>query len=352
MFTENQVRQFYVANSVAAPAIDAAGTVVATDAAGKAQLVTKGDDAYFLYSGAIVGDLQRSDLIKKCNVMDVRLTDAADLVHKMKKVEVTLASLNGSNAPIVGQDYILNVAIHDYVSMDYNTTKVKYGVARATTTTASDLYKAIAVSLAKNFKREPVKLIKVFLKGINGEVDGSKKASEITGTATAIVIEEAEQPWRRGAAPQEFVNFEVNPSTVYVQALNDDLVWGTVTDVTASNTNVLPNSKKVADMEWFFHKERGDKYGEMCWPWNVDTVYMVDPTNANGYSFVDIHFYFEGNSHNVGKSEKTLTIVGPKTNLKTLIGSPATTGQSATAATGLYAFLEGTGVEVKASASW
>ena len=352
MFTENQVRQFYVANSVAAPAIDAAGTVVATDAAGKAQLVTKGDDAYFLYSGSIQGDLQRSDLIKKCNVMDVRLTDAADLVHKMKKVEVTLASLNGSNAPIVGQDYILNVAIHDYVSMDYNTTKVKYGVARATTTTASDLYKAIAVSLAKNFKREPVKLIKVFLKGINGEVDGSKKASEITGTATAIVIEEAEQPWRRGAAPQEFVNFEVNPSTVYVQALNDDLVWGTVTDVTASNTNVLPNSKKVADMEWFFHKERGDKYGEMCWPWNVDTVYQVDPANANGYSFVDIHYYFEGNSHNVGKSEKTLTIVGTKANLKTLVGSAATTGESATAATGLFKFLEGSNAKVVLSKSW
>ena len=352
MFTENQVRQFYVANSVAAPAIDAAGTVVATDAAGKAQLVTKGDDAYFLYSGSIQGDLQRSDLFKKCNVMDVRMTDAADLVHKMKKVEVTLASLNGSNAPIVGQDYILNVAIHDYVSMDYNTTKVKYGVARATTTTASDLYKAIAVSLAKNFKREPVKLIKVFLKGINGEVDGSKKASEITGTATAIVIEEAEQPWRRGAAPQEFVNFEVNPSTVYVQALNDDLVWGTVTDVTASNTNVLPNSKKVADMEWFFHKERGDKYGEMCWPWNVDTVYMVDPANANGYSFVDIHFYFEGNSHNVGKSEKTLTIVGTKANLKTLVGSAATTGESATAATGLFKFLEGSNAKVVLSKSW
>lgn len=352
MFTENQVRQFYVANSVAAPAIDAAGTVVATDAAGKAQLVTKGDDAYFLYSGSIQGDLQRSDLIKKCNVMDVRLTDAADLVHKMKKVEVTLASLNGSAAPIVGQDYILNVAIHDYVSMDYNTTKVKYGVARATTTTASDLYKAIAVSLAKNFKREPVKLIKVFLKGINGEVDGSKKASEITGTATAIVIEEVEQPWRRGAAPQEFVNFEVNPSTVYVQALNDDLVWGTVTDVTASNTNVLPNSKKVADMEWFFHKERGDKYGEMCWPWNVDTVYMVDPANADGYSFVDIHFYFEGNSHNVGKSEKTLTIVGTKANLKTLVGSVATTGESATAATGLFKFLEGSNAKVVLSKSW
>ena len=111
----------------------------------------------------------------------------------------------------------------------------------------------------------------------------------------------------------------------------------------------LGNGKKVADMEWFFHKERGDRYGEMCWPWNIDTVYQIDPANADGYSFVDIHFYFEGNSHNVGHSEKTLTVVGPKANLKTLIGAAAS---GSDAATGLYAFIEGTGVEIKTSTSW
>jgi hypothetical protein len=105
-------------------------------------------------------------------------------------------------------------------------------------------------------------------------------------------------------------------------------------------------------MEYFFHKERGDVYGLAGFPYNIDTQYQVNPSLEYGYTFIDIVYYFEGNSHNVGKSEKTLTIVGPKTNLKTLIGSPATTGQSATAATGLYAFLEGTGVEIKASTSW
>ena len=359
MFTENQVRQFYVANSVAAPAIDAAGTVVATDAAGKAQLVTKGDDAYFLYSGSIQGDLQRSDLFKKCNVMDVRLTDAADLVHNNKKAVVTLIG-----TPVVGQDYVLNVSIHNYVAMDYNTTKIKYGVARAASTTASDLYKAIATSLAKNFKREPTDLVKV---GISTAATGASPKwygeDWSSTTAAAIVIEEVEQPWRRGAAPVEYVNFTVEPSTIYDGT--NDVIWGKVqfagenkyTNGTASSTTISAggtqvNSKKVADMEWFFHKERGDKYGEMCWPWNVDTVYMVDPANANGYSFVDIHFYFEGNSHNVGKSEKTLTIVGTKANLKTLVGSAATTGESATAATGLFKFLEGSNAKVVLSKSW
>ena len=362
MFTENQVRQFYVASTVAAPAEDAATSVVVTDAPGKTQLVIKGDEAYLMYSGAIQGDLQSSDLIKKCNVMDVRLTDAADLVHKNKKAVVTLVS-----TPVTGQDYVLNVNIHNYVALDYNTTKIKFGVARAASTTASDLYKAIATSLAKNFKREPTALVKV---GISTAATGASPKwygeDWSSTTAAAIVIEEVEQPWRRGAAPVEYVNFTVEPSTIYDGT--NDVIWGKVqfageskyTNGTASSTNISDggtqvNSKKVADMEWFFHKERGDKYGEMCWPWNTDTEYQATPSHAaweNGFSFVDIHYYFEGNSHNVGHSEKTLTIVGTKANLKTLVGSAATTGQSATAATGLFAWLDGSNAAIKFSKSW
>ena len=349
MFTENQSRQLYVAKSTVAPAADTATSVAATDAAGKTQLVIKGDEAYFMHKGASDDGLQKSDVIKKCNVMYVNATDAADMLHKKKKVEVTLDSAV-SATPIVGQDYILNVTIKNYIALGDDSIKIKFAAARATTTTASDLYKALAVSLAKNFKREPTKLITVSLKGITGEVDGKKKPSQITGTATAIVIEEAEQPWRLGAAKQEFVDFDVQPSTIFNN--NVDQVWGTITDVTASNTSTIPNSKKVADMEYFFHKNRGDVYGMLDWPNNIDTTYMVDPADANGYSMVDIHFYYEGNSHNVGHSEKTITVVGTKTNLKTLIGSAATSGQSATAATGLYAWLEGTGVSIKTSKSW
>ena len=361
MFTENQVRQFYVATSTAADIIapvQVSSSTSATDlkakSAGAAQFIInpKGDELYLMYKGPAADGLQRSDLIKKCNVTDVRLTDAADLKHKMKKVKVALDSSVNGGAPIVGQDYVLNVDILNYIAIGFDSTLNKFAAARAYTTTASDLYKALAVNLAKNFSRESVKLLKITLDGISGEVDGKKKAADISGTATGIIIEEVEQPWRRGAAPQEFVNFVVTPSTVYVTSVDDDLIWGTVTDMTAANTNKLPNSKKVADMEWFFHKERGDVYGETSWPLNIDTTYQVDPANADGYSFVDIHYYFEGNSHNVGHSEKTLTIVGTKSNLKKLIGSAATTGQSASAATGLYLFLEGTGIVPKTSASW
>lgn len=362
MFTENQVRQFYVATSTAADVIapvEVDSTHSATDlkakSAGACQFVinpTK-DEAYLMYKGPSDDGLQRSDLIDKCNVKEVRLTDAADMKHTKKKVEITLDS-NVSATPVVGQDYVLNVEIKNYIAIGDDSTKVKFAAAKATNTTASDLYKALAINLAKNFARESVPVVAIALKTSGSDVPVSSKdnATTLTSvTATGIIIEEVEQPWRRGAAKQEFVNFAVYPSTIYTGGL--DRIWGTVTDVTASNTsNFIPNSKRVADMEYFFHKERGDVYGYAGFPNNIETVYQVDPSNADGYSFIDIHYYFEGNSHNVGKSEKTLTIVGTKSNLKKLFGSPATTGQNPTAATGLYAFLEGTGAKVLQSANW
>ena len=393
MFTENQVRQFYViptgnadTTNVQQPTKIVSGTSgtypadLKALAAGACQFVVApaGDEAYLMYKGPLDGP-QRSDLIKKCNVMDVRLTDATDLVHKNKKCVVTLedALVSSSNLVLTG-DYVLNVSIHNYVSMDYNTTKIKFGAAHGVAgTSASDLYKKLALNLAKNFKREPASLVNVYITKTNATgntsnnvlVTGSEaNISAISGTAVGIVIEEAEQPWRLGAAPQEFVEFSVEPSTVYNATTNSDVVWGkvqfygssTYTNGTSSNVTIAAggtqvNSKKVADMEWFFYKERGDRYGEMCWPWNIDTKLLVNPDLAAGYSFVDIHYYFEGNSHNVGKSEKTLTIVGSKANLNRLIGvpyTPASGNDPAVDATGLYAFLEDTGVEIKKSANW
>lgn len=369
MFTENQVRQFYVgtstANDVIAP-VEVDSSHAATDLSAKSDgacqfvLGPNKDEFYLMYKGP--GGVVRSDLIKKCNIIDVRCTSSKDLKHKKKLVELAVASdlLSSSNLAVTA-DYVVNVDIHGYVSPDYNSTKLKFGAARGVSgTSASDLYKKLAISLAKNFAREAAPLVKIMVKISSSYVEVlpsyTTSTSAISGTATCIAIEEVEQPWRRGAAPQEFVNFTVEPSTIYNSGV--DVVWGTVTDKTATNTNAIVNSKKVADMEWFFHKERGDRYAEQCWPWSIDTEYQVDPSNAYGYGFIDIHYYFEGNCHNVGHSEKTLTIVfpgkssDPDANAQKLIGAAATTGQSATAATGLYAWLEGTGVDIKFSANW
>jgi len=394
MFTENQVRQFYVIPTGSADTTNVkqptkvvpgtSGTYPADLKAlanGACQFVVtpSGEEAYMLYKGPFVDGLQRSDFIKKCNVMDVRVTDAADLVHKNKKAIVTIdpSLVDSSNLTVTG-DYVLNISINNYLAAGYDSTKIKFGAARGVAgTSASNLYKKLALNLAKNFSREPAPFVDIYLcktdltsatstaaKFI--KVTGSTSASSLTDTYLGICIEEVAQPWRLGAAKAEFVDFSVEPATVYANGA--DVIWGKVqfygsakyTDGTTSSITIgapytQVNSKQVADMEYFFHKERGDRYGLAGFPYNIDTVYQVNPNLADGYSFLDIHFYFEGNSHNVGKSEKTLTVVGSKANIKRFIGNPYTPAQGSSAAvdaTGLYAFLEGTGVEVKASASW
>ena len=337
MFTENQSRQLYVVNSVVAANADPVN-------AGDVKLKETADNKEFFFNimGATDDGLQRSDLVNKCQIMDIRATAADDMKHIMKKVEVTLDS-NVSATPIVGQDYVLNVNINGYIANGNDSIKVKFGAAKAFTTVADDLYKALALNLAKNFspKIEPVKLVKITLKGDanNTEITNKTKLSDLSAiTATGIIIEEVEQPWRLGAAKVEYVDFTVQPSTIYANQM--DQIWGVVTDVTANNTNALPNSKIVADMEYFFHKNRGDIYGMQGWPINIDTKYMVNPSDANGYSMIDIHFYYEGNSHNIGHSEKTITLVGSKTELAKIVSDLESN------------ILSGYNVSIKKSANW
>ena len=338
VFSENQSRQLYVANSV----VTGSTEVTNQSAAGATKIkeTADGKEFFFAHKGASDDGLQRSDLVNKCNIMDIRATAAADMLHTMKKVEVELDS-NVSATPIIGQDYILNVTIKNYIALGYNSQKVKFGAAKAFNNVASDLYKSLAINLAKNFANEPAKLLKITLKGDanNTEITNRTKVADLTAiTATGIVLEEVEQPWRLGAAKVEYVNFEAHPTTIY--ANNMDQVWGVVTDVTAANTNKLPNSKIVADMEYTFHKNRGDIYGNQGWPVNIDTAYMVNPSDANGYSMLDIHFFYESNSHNVGHSEKTITLVGDKTVLNSFVSELESN------------ILSGYNVTIKKSANW
>lgn len=379
MYSENQSRQLYVLSDtqddvkqpVVTDSSHSASVTAATTAAGSIQFVKQGssDEAYFLYKGPSDDGLQRSDLLKKCNVVSVTLSDASDLVHKNKKAVITFSPsvLSSTNVSVSG-DYILNVYIHNFVALDYNTTLFKFGATHAAAgTAASTVYKNLATSLDKSFSREPGKYIKV---GVSAATTGANPVwvggdwSQVT--AAAIVIEEVEQPFRLGVTGQEFVNFEVAPSTVYDATNNTDIVWGRVqfygsakytngetSASTISAGGIQTNAKKVADMEYFYHKNRGDVYGYSEWPNDIDTKYLASATHTNGYSMVDIHYYYEGNSHNIGHSEKTITLVGTKALLKRLIGSARVTGTNAAEPTGLYAFLEGTNAIItKSSSTW
>ena len=302
VFSVNQNRQLYVANAYKAK-------VAGTDPAGT--ISVKADKAkkcfYFPYVG--VDNLMRSDLIDVDKVMYAKATDADALAMKLKSVLVTLDSTVNGGEPISGQDYVLRIFFKQYIGNSDIYQEAKYGVVHGYKgMTASDFYKTLALSLAMNFSKEVVPLLKFYLKTSSGntEVTASTAKKDLTGTYTGVVIEEAEQPWRLGVRRQEEVFFDVIPTTVLFNS--DEVTWGTVENGTSETT--IKNGKKMADLEYFCMGERGDQYRQIGWPHNLETKYLVDPEKE--YNVLDIHYYFSDSGVNVQKSEKDITILFEK----------------------------------------
>ena len=251
-----------------------------------------------------------SDIIDLKNLLYVKSTKAADMARKLNSQSVTL-----NEDPISGQDYVLNVEVRNFVALGDDSTHIKFGAVHAVKgMTKSDFYKAMALNLAKNLSREVSPILNVLLTKndtTNGEskvpvlVNGKMQIlAELKATEsyTDIIIDEVEQPWRRGVAQVEPVNFNTTCGTVLVDG--DDVIWGTVEKEEGNSVN---NGKQIADMEWFYHGTRGDIYREATYPDNFEFKPLVDETKA--YHTLDIHFAYVGPGVEVAKSERTITVI-------------------------------------------
>lgn len=301
--SDNQFRNLYVMKSYKA-------SESALKAVGDATLKvdTAKNAMYLVYKDT--EDNLTSDIIDLKNLLYVKSTKAADMARKLNSQSVTL-----NEDPISGQDYVLNVEVRNFVALGDDSTHIKFGAVHAVKgMTKSDFYKAMALNLAKNLSREVSPILNVLLTK-NYTTDGESKVPVLvngkmqilaelkaTESYTDIIIDEVEQPWRRGVAQVEPVNFNTTCGTVLVDG--DDVIWGTVEKEEGDPVN---NGKQIADMEWFYHGTRGDIYREATYPDNFDFKPLVDETKA--YSTLDIHFAYVGPGVEVAKSERTITVV-------------------------------------------
>lgn len=301
--SDNQFRNLYVMKTYKA-------SESALEAVGDATLKvdTAKNAMYLVYKDT--EDNLTSDIIDLKNLLYVKSTKAADMARKLNSQSVTL-----NEDPISGQDYVLNVEVRNFVALGDDSTHIKFGAVHAVKgMTKSDFYKAMALNLAKNLSREVSPILNVLLTK-NDTTDGESEVPVLvngkmqvlaelkaTESYTDIIIDEVEQPWRRGVAQVEPVNFNTTCGTVLVDG--DDVIWGTVEKEEGDPVN---NGKQIADMEWFYHGTRGDIYREATYPDNFDFKPLVDETKA--YSTLDIHFAYVGPGVEVAKSERTITVV-------------------------------------------
>lgn len=297
IFTENQATLVYVAKALKTDfaSLKDAGDILVKATPDKQAI-------YFQHKG--VADISRSDLIEVKNIISANATAAKSMEKKLKNATVTLDSSVNGGKPITGQDYVLRLVFSGYIGISPEDSQYwKYGVVHATNgMSASDFYKKMALSIAKNMSREAVQFIKVFLG--DTEVTPRTKEDKLTGTYTGVTIKEVAPDWIRGTKQEKIVRLTVEPTTV-----NDgtgDVVWGTVK---YSDGDTLKNGKEIADMEYFFAGEKGDQYRLINWPDYVPTEYLVDPTQE--YDVIDIHYSYVGANESVQKSEKDIKLIVP-----------------------------------------
>ena len=281
LFSVNQAGHIYVAKNI----VEGTPTVV-----GDINAVVKDGNLYFSYMGE--GGLLRSDLIPVKNIMHHKLAEADSQRVPFKIVTVALNDAI-SETPVTGQDYILRIK---YSIGSIDNQYLKYGVVRAFTGMDAAAFAAKMVeSLNNNFKREsePAFTFKVAADG------------------TSIEITETEPKWVLGTYPQRPIDFEVSVDTITNNGIEGP--WGVVTTslpTEMNDTTSYPNSKKIADLEWFLMGERGDQYKNYGWPNVIPTKYMVDATDKDGYDVINIHYSYVGSNESVQKSEKDIYIVG------------------------------------------
>lgn len=301
----NQVRQLYVAKALKD---DTAALTNAGD------IVPKADKAkttlYFQYMSP--AGLVSSDKIDIKNVMSAKATSSDALAHKLIRYSVTLDG-DVSATPVAGQNYILRLAFRQYIGLSEEDQYFKYGeVIARSGMTASDFYKKMAISLAKNLenKTESTPLVNIYLisaaaaASTDVPVTSATKESDLTATDyNQIIIEETEQPWVLGMMPQAFIPFTPQFLTILVDG--EERLWGVATKVTPTKT--VPDGHLMADLEYFCMGARGDIYRGMGYPNIIKTTYLADPDAI--YDTLDIHYFYTGSNESVQKSEKTITLI-------------------------------------------
>ena len=305
VFSINQVRQLYVAKAIKTD------TTLAT----AGDIVPKADTAKttLYFKSMSPAGIVASDKIDLKHVLYAKATPSEALAHKLVRYSVTLDE-DVSAIPVAGQNYILRLAFRQYIGLSEEDQYFKYGeVIARSEMTASDFYKKMAISLAKNLenKTESTPLVNIYLNSATAEADetdipvtATTKESDLNKTDyDKIIIEEAEQPWVLGMMPQAFIPF--TPQFLTITVDGEDRLWGVATVVTPKKT--VLDGHLIADLEYFCMGARGDIYRGMGYPNIIKTTYLVDPSAV--YDVLDIHYFYTGSNESVQKSEKTITLV-------------------------------------------
>lgn len=289
IFTTNSVRHFYVLKSqkTSVEGLTNAGDYLVS--------TTQDGKKYFQYVGE--GGLIFSDLIDPKTITHVKYTEGKGT--PTSKVTVTLPA---KASVVAGQDYVIRVKVLSHYSPAQEAAMFQFGVVHAN----NDMVKT------------PKKFWEALAKSLNANLNkGEEKLFDITvpEAGTSLEIKEIAQTknYKRGSISVKPVNFEVytSESTLYFageegsEGYYETMLWG---KTNREDSTPIPNAYKIADMEHFYHGERGDVYRDSVAKIGLDTKYMINDFSVN-YNTLDIHFAFVDTGTESYRSEKDIILV-------------------------------------------
>lgn len=328
VYNVNQARQLFVVNKVTT----GEGAKVANP--GDLVYDASAKDFGISYMNAQKGVMRPFLYAPKC-IKSVKLISADAASQKRLKNAYVIEwkstgdGLINNGAPIIGEDYKINISIRQAFGDSDENSYFKYGIAHASyNMDGAAVMKELAKSLYYNQVRENVPFFDIYL----GTTQVTASTVNNLTANVKITLVEAEQPFDLGRYAQTPVYFTAKVAPVTYLGEDAD-TWATVTKATkaaitavASGKEEVVNTHAIADLEYFTLGERGDIYRNIGWPESLNIKYLVNADNTTGYDIIEIVQKYKGDAEDIQESPMTLTFVAPKgtTNFSTLASALAT----------------------------
>lgn len=312
-FSTNQVRQMYVGTFDEIGSGNDLGQAITNGTANQYFVKTWDDKDHRYHDGMshqsfeiigtnVHGTPIHSDIVLGHNIRSMRLSSTTDLATKACAIQL---SKNATVTLHAGDNVYVNFTFPAYISLtpEEDMTKTVVFTLQNPTNFATELAKAINLAFQSNYN-----------------TTNSLVTATVSGANVIVKANVPTKRYRRGLFELTANNFIVNnltfedmsdPTLSSLPLENNSRIktWGVATDVTSTAGNTIPGGYKLADLEYFCMGERGDVYRGIGWPNNIETKYVIDPTN--NYDIVDIHYFYQGEGINDDKSEKVMTLVCP-----------------------------------------
>lgn len=309
----NQVKQLYVVAPT--DTIDVKFTTVGNATTGDSAINVRKDTAFIEIKDANNNVKAKTDFIYLDNILYNKIVEASnDTLHR-KAFHIELNSNVNGGAPVAGQDYIITLTYRGFYGEEATMHKTAEVHVIPGMTTAQFYGKMAESFFLNSTAPSGQKFFELYFLA-----EGAESATKIETLDDAQDVNapfEVVEPipyWSLGRFPETLEKMEITTSTILVDT---DMVSDWLDDykpydaVTAELVSAIPNSHKLADLEYFCKGERGLSAPlHVSYRDRIDPKLEIDSNNATGYDIMTIHYAFIGHNASNQRSERDLVFVG------------------------------------------